>query len=261
MRSKVMVGTMVGVWCWLAVGQAAGAAAAGQAPPAGDPGASRYDEPTGLWFTRQVDAAGRVTSEVTGKELSIRKRFAEGRVSVELRVGKRALQVSASPTEVDIRSGSSRLRFDPARATEADYDRAKELLAQSRVVSRLRSAVAGVQGDLLEAPEGFDLLLTDALVGILDGDPRATMRAREGLRRRVIGVGLRPAAAGIIGACYAEYRIEAYNAFVEAEQCLNSFAIWNIPMRNLCNLEWTIRAEAAWFEFVGCSLGRAVRLD
>jgi hypothetical protein len=46
----------------------------------------------------------------------------------------------------------------------------------------------------------------------------------------------------------------------EAESCLNDFAIWNVPMRNLCYLNWTLRAEAAWFEFVGCSLGSGIAL-
>jgi hypothetical protein len=44
------------------------------------------------------------------------------------------------------------------------------------------------------------------------------------------------------------------------EDCVNDFAIWNVPMRNLCNFEFTLRVEAAWFEFLGCSFTRAIRL-
>lgn len=224
------------------------------------PISSRFDEATGLWFTRHVDGAGRVTSEVTGRELTVTKQFADGRLELEIKTGKQALSIAVSKYLVDIRSGKRRVRFDPTRATEDDYSQAKELLAQSRVVSRLRSAAAGIGTAVLGAPEGFEFLLTDSIVAILDGDPTATRRLKDRFRERLLGPGVQPAAAGAIGNCYDEYRREVYNAMMDADACVNDFEVWNVPMRNLCYFEWTIRVEGAWFEFVGCTLTRAVQL-
>ncbi|MGE3843130.1 MAG: hypothetical protein AB7I50_16270 [Vicinamibacterales bacterium] len=228
---------------------------------AGDqPISSRFDEATGLWFTRHVDGSGRVKSEVTGRELTVTKQFADGRLDLEIKTGKQALSIAVSKYLIDIRSGKKRVRFDPTKATEDDYSQAKELLAHSRVVSRLRSAAAGIGSTVLAAPEGFEFLLTDSIVAILDGDPTATRRLKDRFRERLLGLGMQPAAAGAIGNCYDEYRREVYNAMMDTDACINDFEVWNVPMRNLCYFEWTIRVEGAWFEFVGCTLSRAVQL-
>lgn len=222
---------------------------------------AQYDELTNLWFTTQVDAQGQPSSEVKGRDLQIKKSFANRQLTLEIKAGSRALTIKASPALVELRTGRRVVKFDPQKATEANYDAAKQLLAESRVVGRLRAAAAATNSKILDGPQGTDLLLSDALVGLLDGDPGASERVRGQMRDRMLGKGLTVAAAGgYIGDCYTEYRNAIYEAFMEAERCVSDFSVFNVPMRNLCNLEYTLRAEAIWFEFIGCSFGRAVRL-
>lgn len=236
-------------------------APAARAGQASDVLKAQYDELTNLWFTAQVDAQGRPSSEVKGRDLSIRKSIENNQITLEISSGKRTLTVKASPTLVELRTGRRVVRFDPTKATEDHYDGAKALLAESRVVARLRAAAAGTGRDVLNGPQGTDLLLTEALVALLDGDPGAAERVKGRVREQVLGTGLQVAAAGgAIGDCYTEYRNAIYEAFMEAERCVSDFSVFNVPMRNLCNLEFTIRAEAIWFEFLGCSLGRAIRV-
>lgn len=264
MRVTWMVAALAALVSWGGSGAAVAATVESlrmsSQPPLDGPLSSRFDEATGLWFTRQADSAGKITSEVRGRDLSVTKTFAEGRLTLDIKAGKQSLWISVSRQQIEIRTGRKRLRFDPARASEEQYHEAKELLAQSRVVSRLRSAAAGVSAAVQNAPEGFEFLLTDAVVAVLDGDPTATRRLKDRFRERLLGLGMQPAAAGAIGNCYDEYRREVYNAMMDADACVNDFEVWNVPMRNLCYFEWTIRVEGAWFEFVGCTLSRAVQL-
>jgi hypothetical protein len=233
-----------------------------RADQAGDALASQYDEITGLWFTAQLDRQGQISSEVKGRDLSIVKSLTDGQVRLEITAGKNHLTIIASPGAVELTAGKRRVRFDPKQATEGDYDAAKRLLAESRVVGRLRAAAAVLGANAAETPHATDLLLTDALVGLLDGDPGAAARIRERVRTRIAGARVVPAAArgGAIGDCYNEYRNEVYDAMMDAERCVDDFPIWNVPMRNLCNLEFTLRSEAAWFEFLGCTFTRVVRM-
>jgi hypothetical protein len=224
---------------------------AGQAT---DPITSQYDDQTGLWFTEHIDAEGRAKSEVKGKGLVVTKSFAAGRLTLQVKSGSHALSITIAPGEIGIRSGKRTLRLNPEQATEADYDEAKELLARSRVVGRLRSAAAAIGKKVAESPAGFEFLLTEALVALLDGDPSAAQRAKERLQGKVFGLGVQPARAG--GNCYSSYRNEVYSAMMSTRSCVNDFAIWNVPMRNLCYFEWTIRIESAWFGFLSCSAVR-----
>jgi hypothetical protein len=224
-----------------------------------DPAVSQYDEPTQLWFTRQIDADGRLISEVKGKELSITKTFANDRLTLEVRAGSQSLSIAVAHRQIEIKSGRKTVRFDPAQTTESQYDAVKNLLGQSRVVGRLRSAVAGLSTGVREGPGGFDLLATEALVALLDGDPTAAQRLKERIRGELLGVGVQPARR-TNGECFDEYKREQYLAFLAAENCVNDFSFWNVPAQNLCYLEWLIRLEASWFEFLGCSIARAVRL-
>jgi hypothetical protein len=231
-----------------------------RAAQAGDVAASRYDEATALWLTARVEHDGTPVTEIRGHDFLVRKSFAPGGpLSIEVTTGRHSLAVRASRELVEIRSGKRRVRFNPTAATEADYHAAKELLARSRVLGRLHGAAAALGRQASDSPEGFGFLLTQALVALIDGDPSPAQRLKERMRARVVGLEVQPVRRAI-GECYDSWRQEALRAMYDLERCVGDFSVWNVPMRNLCNLDYTLRVEAAWFEFLGCSLTRAVRL-
>jgi hypothetical protein len=224
-----------------------------------DLAAPRYDDATGLWFTKDLRAPGEAASEVKGRDFSVRKTHKGGRIVLQVKAGKDSLTVSVASNAIEIRTRKRVVRFDPTRATEDHYHSAKAALAESRVVGRLRASAAALSAATTNSAEGFDFLLTEAIVAILDGDPSPVERLKARVRNQVVGVGMQ-AVRRAIGDCYDQWRGEALDAMLEAESCVNDFPIWDVVMRNLCYLNWTMRAEAAWFEFVGCSLGTALRL-
>jgi hypothetical protein len=266
MRSVWAAGVMAGVLFGLAASShAQGNGLRDNVAPrmaqASDPLANRYDEATGLWLIGRTESDGRLVSEVKGGDLVVRKTIkAPGELTIEILAGRHAATITVSRTLVEVKTRRRTVRFDPTRAAEADYHAAKQVLAESGVVSRARAAAAGLGREAADSVQGLDFQLTDAVVGILDGDTAAVDRLKERIRTRVLGIGLKPAGGGAIGECYEQYKWEVYRAWIANEECVRDFDFWNVPMRNLCNLEWTIRVEAAWFEFVGCTVARAVKL-
>jgi hypothetical protein len=263
MRSMWMVGLMVGTF---GVAPDAAAAALACQPVAllrpaqtGDPAAAVYDDATDLWFTQQIDVQGRPVSQIRGKQLSVDKTVVDGRLILDVRAGNRSLVLTLAADAVEVRSGRRVARFDPRRATKAHYDTAKEVLAHSKVVARLRSVAAGVGRGVLDSPQGFDLQATDAIVALFDGDPSSAARLRERVRQQLFGVRARPAGLKI-GDCWDEWKQYAFDAFGDLEECIKSFGVWNVPMRNLCNLTFTMQSTLVWYEMLGCTLGRAIRL-
>lgn len=231
-----------------------------QAGP-GDWGASRFDEATGLWFSQAVDADGTPVSEVKGVELTLRKKVKRpGHVVIDLSASGESVSISVTRDRVDLKVGRRRLRFDPTRATEADYDAVRRVLAESRALSRLRIAASGVTAGTRKSSHGFDLLATEALLGLVAGDPSAAVQLKERIRAEIEGVQVQPVRR-MIGECYRGWRQEVYSAMIDAETCVSSFAFWNVPMRNLCMLDWTIRVESAWFEYLSCSASQFIRIQ
>ena len=102
-----------------------------------------------------------------------------------------------------------------------------------------------------QSPAGAALLLSDALVGLLDGDIGAIERLGRGIAARR-AARLRPAHFSNSPGCFEIYEAEVIRAWIDYQECRNSFAWWN-PLKEGCTLRWMLWAESAWFSFIGCS--------
>lgn len=146
-----------------------------------------------------------------------------------------------------VERNGARAAFHHADVTEADLDRTRALLAGSKAVRRLRTLAAAIPDS--KHPGVIGLQLSDAIVGMLDGDVGAP--ARLGRRFRA----LRPAGLQQVKdgeSCWYTYEQNVTDAEADRDSCLNAFAWWN-PLRLACMAEWTIRVEGDWAEYLSCS--------
>jgi hypothetical protein len=140
-----------------------------------------------------------------------------------------------------------------------------KMLQSSPAVKELRQLARASDAD--ETKDGETIRLEDTVVGFLTGD-RAALRRHTDHIRKNHGAFIPPPAAfglGLMSAgrvkrigmtpdeCWAQYSISAVNianAFVDCRQRLAWYeftAAWS------CDIEYVVRAEAAWAWFWGCN--------
>lgn len=175
--------------------------------------------------------------------------YADGRTVVVLSAGSDRVEIATSPSAgILLRRGAEGLSMFPFDATEADYARARQMLAGSEAVRRFRALVAHLDGSNSRGVAA--LRLTDALVGFLDGDIGAPARlarriaaARAASVRRVSDEG---------GNCWYDYEQNVDGAWEDYTQCATSFSIFN-PLSAGCAATWAIRVEGYWAQYLSCS--------
>lgn len=182
--------------------------------------------------------------------------YRNGRSTIVLRADHDVVEIAlARETGFTIRRGARSISLYPPDASEADFDRARAVLAGSTAVRRFRTLVAELDDSKHAGVIG--LQLSDAIVGVLDGDVGAPARLGKRLRART-SAGLTRVKDGV-SSCWYTYEQNVTQAETDREQCLDAFSIWN-PARAGCWFEWTIRAEGDWFEYLACSsLGALLR--
>jgi hypothetical protein len=218
----------------------------------------RADEVSGARLAIGLDTAGLKRSEA---------RFAAGRL-VKTVDPNRAVFLALYGSGGEVRIALTRGRVDVmvsgggtfttmATTTDADLLAMRSALALSPTVQGLRAAMARLSSDVAATVEGADLLISNALLASLDGDVSALERVGRRLERWLTT----PAAEArlVVATCYDTWKKEAVDAMNWVEQCYYDFAWWNVFMKDLCFVEWTLRVEAAWFEFLRC-LALAPRL-
>jgi hypothetical protein len=139
-----------------------------------------------------------------------------------------------------------------------------KMLGSSPAVKELRRLAR--ESDADETKEGETIRLEDTVVGFLTGDRAALRRHTDHIRKKH-GAGVPPPVAFGIGLmsngrtrrimtpdeCWAQYSISAVNianAFVDCRQRLAWYeftAAWS------CDIEYVVRAEAAWAWFWACN--------
>jgi hypothetical protein len=135
------------------------------------------------------------------------------------------------------------------RADEAGLDLVQQLLAGSHAVRAYRAVHRRLNRESLESAPGVALDNLDALLGILQGESGAVDRRAP---RRVAGARLSRAALGHERSCYSEYETEVVTAWDDYAQCIDDVK-WYPGLQEVCAFTWLLRAESAWFRFIGCS--------
>ncbi len=200
------------------------------------------------FFTRFTDDGMAVLDTSVG-ELAVQKIVGrDGRVQIVARAADETVSLTLAPGTVDLLRGDRSYHLEFGSASDADFLAVKTLLAGSRAVWLFRILAAGLDPATLKTPAGIGTLLTDAVLGLLDGDVAAVDRlgqyfekARKGRLRRAMVEG-----------CYETYEAEVVRAWGSYVDCKMDFAMWN-PLRQACTARWMLWAESAWFSFLSCS--------
>lgn len=154
------------------------------------------------------------------------------------------------PIELRVgRAGAGSDRAEPAR-------RARIALAASQSVQAFRALVAAMGEREPATPVDHALLLSGALVAQLAGDPAALRNhAREQAGRARARAGVRQARLSApITDCWGQYEQYMLWAYYQYLQCLtDAGAGLRIFGVKWCDVQYAIRAESAWFQFLSCS--------
>jgi hypothetical protein len=140
-----------------------------------------------------------------------------------------------------------------------------KMLGSSPAIKELRRLAR--ESDADETREGETIRLEDSVVGFLTGDRAALRRHTDHVRKKHGREALPPVAFGIglmsggrakrIGLtpdeCWAQYSISAVNIANAFVDCRARLAWWEFTAAWSCDIEYVVRAEAAWAWFWACN--------
>lgn len=211
--------------------------------------AGTVDSATGLLFSVTPVPDGGIEFAATGRGLDVRKAVGrEGRYTLTIRTADDLLRVEGSSSGVVVRRGDRAATVSAVERDRAAFERAAGVLAGSPALALFRSAAARLSPETRETASGMAMEIADVLLRVIQDDPSAVERFRDGVLGRQAGllrVGFmrRP--------CYGDWEREVLSAWGAYESCYNDFSWWS-GGREGCALMYTIRAEAAWLEFLAC---------
>jgi len=241
---------VVGTLLWQA---GRGATAAGDPvlamPSCGGTGAQGRETGAGPVVTTGLSSDGSAVVRASAGDLFVTKTVAAtGRTVLRLQRGLDVVQVTGDQTGVAIVRNGQSLRLDVTTAGEEQFLAAKTLLAGSRSIRAFRLLVGGVSPDAVRRPGGMALAVSDALVGLLDGDVTAVHRLAERLATPRAGVRRAKFERG----CYEAYEAEIMAAWNDYLDCFGT--LFDTPLgREGCSLRWVLWVESAWFAFIKCA--------
>jgi hypothetical protein len=254
-----------GVSLLLAVGWSfapAGNAAAGQrllprSPvPASNPSRvppplSHYDARTHATFVARFTSDRQAQLSVRAGELALEKSVSpDGSFTIDLTAGPDRVIVAMTGAGIDVSRDGSTLHVEFGQAGEDDFLAVRKLLAGSKAVRLHRLLAGNLEERTLVAPGGVATLISDAFLGLLEGDMTALERLGERVARHALGR-VRRARAGNADSCYVQWENEVMDAFYQLAACKYDYAWWN-PVKEVCNVRYMMRCEFAWWELLGC---------
>jgi hypothetical protein len=182
-----------------------------------------------------------------GGDLAFRKTVRQnGSFTLDLEARHDQVSIDFSGPSVTVKRGKTTVTLGDTRNAEDDLTRVHKLLADSPAIALSRVAAAAVLNSEDDSAESASVLLSDAMIGALTGDPGAPARAAKHLSRH-LQARLRKAVAD----CYGQFESMVWNAFMDYEDCAGTFGIWD-PLQYACSLRYFVMAESYWFQFVGC---------
>jgi hypothetical protein len=184
-----------------------------------------------------------------GPDLQFAKtRFADGRTVVELTSADDRVAITASAESgIAVERNGQRVAFYHRDATEEHLDRTRAVLAGSKAVRRFRLLASTL--DDSKHPGIIGVQIVDALVGVLDGDFGAVARLSTRMRSQN-SANVRRISDEDEGACWDAYSAEVVNAANDYISCAE--ALGYNPLSAFCAVEWTIRVEGAWSQYLFC---------
>jgi len=213
-----------------------------------------HDARTNTTFFYSLTSDGGVRITASAGDLEVDKVvYPDGRSRIVLGADNDRVSLTIGVGVVDIeRRGAGRMQVDVPRAAEAEWLQAKVLLAGSKALRRFRALASSLDAPTLKTPGGAAVVLSDAVLGHLDGDVGAVGRLLQQMRTAV-QARIRPVhfEAPEVD-CWHDYETQTLHAMDDYDSCLAMFR-WYDPKRAACLFVWTLQAEAAWAELIACS--------
>jgi hypothetical protein len=215
----------------------------------------RRVEPADLTFQAVATSEGDIQVEARGGNLVFRKKVrADGSFDLALEGRGDAVAVTFDQDTITIVRNRRRVAIAVGTKIEGPQlqeglTAAQRLLAGSSATGLLRLAATAVQDAEDDSAASASLLVADALIGMLTGDPGAPGRVARYMARHARA---RVQRAAMQTDCYYSWEGSVLHASYEWESCASAFSVWN-PVRHLCALRWTIQIESYWFTFLSCT--------
>jgi len=212
-------------------------------------GQVRHLDRAEITFHASVTQDGGIQVEGRGGEFVFRKKSrANGQFTLDLEGPGDKVGINVTEDSVTVTRGRRRVALSLGMLNERELDDVRVMLAGSGAVRLARIAAAAVQESDDDSAAAVSLLISDALVGMLSGDPGAPGRVARHLARHG-RAGIRRAATTD---CYGEWERRVLTASYDWESCAGAFSVWN-PIRNVCAFRWTLQVESYWFTFISCT--------
>ena len=218
------------------------------------------------------DESGQVTFTVTGTPaeavlvaeapaVKFERVSTEDGIAVRLEAPGDVVEVRANARgRIEFSRRGKARKFDGHAMKPADVEAIQVLAAGSPALQAFDAMAAILEDSNRE--ESLSLLVTHALVSAVRGQPAANRtlarKLKAKLEPRFRQVAQRTRDDGGPGGCWDTYEREVYRIALQMEKC-NSDYWWNPVMIAACSIEWTIRAELAFFWLISCSGGMPVR--
>ena len=210
----------------------------------------QYEPTLDLTFNTRTTADGGIRVEGRTNDFVLRKTvYEDGRSSLQLESRNDRVRILVDGESVQVTRGRHSVSLHAASTSEDEQDRVRTVLAGSRAVRMFRALAASIEASGAESAPAIATLMSDAVVGMLDGDPGAPGRVARHLARHAKA---RIRTVAMQGDCYGTWEGSVYRASYELEDCLRAFSVWN-PVRNVCGFRWTMQVESYWFRFLTCS--------
>jgi hypothetical protein len=189
-----------------------------------------------------------VVHAVSGDLEVMKKVWPSGAYAIRLRRDDDTVEIRADRNGVSVNRRGQSLTVVPGITREEELLAVRELLAGSRSVRAMRMLGAALASGAVRSPGALGLALTDAIVGVLDGDVMAVERLAERLGGRSTAVAL----VSSQGGCYETWESEVIRAWSDYDSCVSAYPTF-APWRDACSLRWVLWAESAWFSFLKCA--------
>lgn len=199
-----------------------------------------------IQVTTETAPDGATVLNVVAKGVTLRKLFYPDHTELAIAAKGRELKVVVSATGIQAFADSAQA-FHARRGAPGSLDNMRAVLGGSPVVPIARAlARAAAVGNPRVAET---LRTTEALLGLLSGDPQAldsvvALQNTPVLRR-----------AQSTQECWESYRRDATRAHAEYEFCVRSTRWYEVDTRLGCGVEYVLRAEMAMSWLVACNGG------
>jgi hypothetical protein len=214
----------------------------------------QYDDRLQATFGIAADEHGATVLSIESATLQVRKTIlADQTVLVLTARDHDRVEVSVRRGAIGVSRGRRSVALSLPLAA-GDLDRVQGLLLGSSAVRAFRALVRA--GEATRTESFFDGFLTsDALLGVLHGDPHATDALRSRIRARG-GARLRPAAwQWSTKDCWDSYSGQAIAVYDEYTDCTSDLSWYDVLGKATCEAIYVVEAEMAFSWLVACNGG------